>query len=355
MPTTSRRLPHVDALKALAALCILLHHLVSYGPISRALHRLLPDLAEALYDYGRMAVQVFLVVGGFLSARALSPRGQALTAALPDALGKRYLRLVLPFLAAVALTLVVSLVVAPVLPELANLSSLGWPQLLAHATLTHGVLGMESLTVGAWYVAVDLQLFALLLGLLWLARRLDSQGLRPWLGPVLVIALALASAWAFNLDSSLDDTALYFFAAYGLGACVHWLATRSLRPWAFGLLLLLTVAALDYAWRDRLALALAVAAWLALAESGRLRVRADWSRRANGSYALFLIHFPVLLLANALVALTGGSDAVALGAAALCVAASLWVAGPFHRHIELPATRWASGWVGAARTRWAAP
>jgi peptidoglycan/LPS O-acetylase OafA/YrhL len=345
----------VDALKALAALCILLHHLVAYGPIGRALHQVLPDLAEALYDYGRMAVQAFLVVGGFLSARALSPRGQTLSAALPEALGKRYLRLVLPFLAAIGITLAVSVVVAPVLPELADLSGLSWQQLLAHVTLTHSVLGMESLTVGAWYVAVDLQLFALLLGVLWLARRVGGHPPRLWLGPALVITLALASAWLFNLDHSLDDTALYFFAAYGLGACVHWLGARTLKPWAFGLLLLSLVAALDYEWRDRLALALAVAVWLALAESGRLRVWGDWARRANESYALFLIHFPVLLLGNALVALTGASDAVALGVAGLCVAASLWVAGAFHRRIELPTTRWASGWVAGASTRWLTP
>lgn len=77
MSTPPRRLPHVDVLKALAAQVIVLHHLVSYGPIARAAHALLPQLAGALQQYGRMAVQVFLVVAGYLSARGLSPRGGA--------------------------------------------------------------------------------------------------------------------------------------------------------------------------------------------------------------------------------------------------------------------------------------
>ena len=100
----SRRLPHIDALKALAAQVIVLHHLVSYGPIARAAHELLPALSGALHQYGRMAVQVFLVVGGYLSARGLSPRGQALQAGLPELLWRRYLRLVLPFLGSIVLS-----------------------------------------------------------------------------------------------------------------------------------------------------------------------------------------------------------------------------------------------------------
>ena len=122
--------------------------------------------------------------------------------------------------------------------------------------------------MGAWYVAVDLQLFALLLGLLWLVRHLSLHPRQLWLGPAVVLGLALGSAWVFNLDPSLDATALYFFASYGLGASVHWLGARTLRPWAFGVVLLLMAAALALAWRDRLALALGLTLWLAVAEPG---------------------------------------------------------------------------------------
>jgi peptidoglycan/LPS O-acetylase OafA/YrhL len=347
MSSAHHRLPHVDALKALAALCIVLHHLASYGPISRAMHRLLPGLTEALYDHGRLAVQVFLVAGGFLSARALSPRGQALEASIPQALFKRYLRLVLPFGAALLLTLAVSLIVAPAVPDMVDLSKVSLPQWLAHLTLTQDLLGYESLTVGAWYVAVDLQLFALLLALLWLAR---CCGQGPWqarLGPVLVLGLALAAAWFFNLDATLDTTGLYFFAAYGLGACVHFMQARSLRPWLFGALLVLMVAALDFHWRDRLALALATAMWLALGPTARWleRLPVNWARRGNESYALFLVHFPVLLLVNGGVAVLEAPDAVALAAAGVSVWLSLSLAGPFHRWVELRGGRWLAGQV----------
>ena len=56
------RLFPLDALRATAAQLIVLHHLSVYGPIAEAMHRLFPLLTGWLYDYGRMAVQVFLVL-----------------------------------------------------------------------------------------------------------------------------------------------------------------------------------------------------------------------------------------------------------------------------------------------------
>ena len=344
---TSRRLPHIDVLKALAAQVIVLHHLVSYGPIARAAHAALPMLAEAMHQYGRMAVQVFLVVAGYLSARGLSPRGRALQAAVPALLWRRYLRLVLPFLAALALTLAVCELIESTWPELVP-EDVGLGQLLAHALLLHGVLGFEALTVGAWYVAIDLQLFALLVGLLWLARRGWRHPSRLVVGPLLVAGLALASAFFFNRDATLDAWAPYFFAAYGLGAMVHWLGLWRHRRAGVLLLAVAFGAALWLDWRDRLALALCTALWLAWAEaranSGRPLLPARWNAAlaswATPSYALFLLHFPVLLLTNALLAQapdvpaeTGLMLLVVTWALANCLAL------PFHRWVEVPAGR----------------
>lgn len=351
MSQPARRLPHIDTLKALAAQVIVLHHLVSYGPIARAAHEALPWLADVMHQYGRMAVQVFLVVGGFLSARGLSARGQALQAAVPGLLWRRYLRLVLPFLAALALTLAACGLIASSWPELVP-AQVTAGQLLAHALLLHDVLGYEALTVGAWYVAIDLQLFALLVGLLWLARRGWRHPGRLVVGPALVAVVALASAFFFNTQPELDAWAPYFFASYGLGALVHWLGLWRHRRAGLLLLAVAMATALMLDWRDRLALALLTALWLGWAQqrhvNGQPLVPARWAevlaRAATPSYALFLLHFPVLLLTNALLAQLQADAPATTPALGLLMLTATWLlanclAVPFHRWVEAPAAR----------------
>jgi len=348
MSVSSNRLFHVDALKALAAQVIVLHHLSVYGPVAQAMQALLPDLSALLFHYGRMAVQVFLVVGGYLSARGLSARGGLVSGHPLELIWRRYLRLALPFMAAVLLTLLCSELVEDALPELVP-QSLSLAQLLSHALLLHGVLGHEALTVGAWYVAIDFQLFGLLLGLLWLAR--SAVGLpRAWrmvLGPCLVLLLCAASLYAFNLMPELDHLALYFFGAYGLGAMVHWLSLSRAPRLALAVLGLLALGALALAFRERLLLALLTAAALAVwtqRPSQGLRLP-DWLSRmlahhGQHSYALFLVHFPVVLLLNAWVE----PQAEPLGAWAAVYLLAAWLlsnvaALPFYRWIEAPAAR----------------
>jgi len=78
MSQPSNRMPLIDAFKAIASQLIVLHHLSAYGPLSVAAQGILPGPLGWLYDYARIAVQVFLVIGGFLAARGLSGEGQAL-------------------------------------------------------------------------------------------------------------------------------------------------------------------------------------------------------------------------------------------------------------------------------------
>lgn len=70
-----KRLPFIDALKALASQLIVLHHLAFYGPMSDYARSLAPETMSWFYSNARIAVQVFLVVGGFLAAQSLTRNG----------------------------------------------------------------------------------------------------------------------------------------------------------------------------------------------------------------------------------------------------------------------------------------
>ncbi|MDP1607582.1 MAG: acyltransferase [Rhodocyclaceae bacterium] len=302
MPDGSR-IPLIDAVKALAAQLIVLHHLAWYGPMSdvaAAASPLFGTWQSWLADYGRYAVAAFFAVGGYLAAQALSPRGLPLDQSPFSMILQRYLRLAGPY----AVALLLAIVSAALARQWMTHDSIGSPpdlwQFFAHLLLLHDLLDFEALSAGVWYIAIDFQLYALLVVLLWVARRLASADFP---GPLLVLIVALASLFFFNQRDAWDATALYFFGAYALGVGSSW-AVRSARPYRLlSLLALIGVTALWFDFRPRIAVALVVALTLGLAHlhlrtsvHNRGKVLASLGRM---SYALFLVHFPVCLLISA--------------------------------------------------------
>lgn len=330
------RLPLVDALKAAASQFIVLHHLAAYGPISAAVGEAAPDFIAWMYEYARMAVQVFLVIGGYLAARGLAPAGTPIAGSPIALIADRYRRLILPYSVALVLAVVSAALARRWLIDEAIPNSPSWDQVLAHLLLLHSLLDYESLSAGVWYVAIDLQLFALLVGLLWLGRR------RHW-AAILVAATAAASLFWFNRDENLDGWALYFFGAYGMGVVAYW-SGRWPRPRAaLGLLAAIVLAALIVEFRERIAIALVVALALAAAGGGEGGAQRTAVVEYLGriSYALFLVHFPICLIANAAFVRLGFAGPTAAAVAMVMAwAASLAVAGLFHRWVELPSAQW---------------
>lgn len=331
------RMPLVDALKGVAAQLILLHHLVSYGPLAKAAGRMLPAFAGVLFDYGRMVVQVFLVVGGFLAARALAADGRPSPHSPLALVWRRYLRLAPPFVVAMLLALGVALLAEywmddEAIPEVTDLG-----QLAMHGLLLHDILDVPSLSAGAWYVAIDLQLYAMLAFLMALAARCGGRSAT--VAMALVAVLGGASLFHFNRDASFDDWGIYFFGSYALGVFAWWLGDRRWAWYVPAAPALVAVLALAVDFRLRIALAVAVAVVLALARRRGWLLR--WPRPAllgflgSISFSVFLLHFPVFLLVSALyVRLGGGGDGAALAAMLLAWALSIVAGVFFHRHVE---------------------
>ena len=74
MSTRHARSFFVDLIKLLAAQLIVLHHFSAYGPLAQAVRETWPLLIDHLYSDARLAVQVFLVIGGYLAAQSLAAR-----------------------------------------------------------------------------------------------------------------------------------------------------------------------------------------------------------------------------------------------------------------------------------------
>jgi peptidoglycan/LPS O-acetylase OafA/YrhL len=343
MNSRSAHVPIIDAIKALASQLIVWHHLAFYGPMSDVVRPQVPLLMDWLYDQARIAVQAFLVVGGFLAARALSPHpGDARPLYLAPLAWRRYLRLVRPYLVALASALVAAAVARSLSdePSIPSAPSLG--QIVANVLLLQDILGIEALSAGIWYVAIDFQLFVLFACLLWTSRSVARfAGATPaW--PTLALCLgssAISLVW-LNRDPSLDIWAPYFFGAYGLGVLAHWIATAKRPARWLPVLAAFVALALAVEYRNRILVAGLTA--LALAASVTYGWAPRWlsNRVVVGcgriSYAVFLIHYPVLLVVGSVVSASWPQSATAnaLGLVATWVL-SLAAGASLHYTVEV--------------------
>jgi len=341
----SARMPLIDSVKGIAALLIVLHHLAFYGPLSDVAYPLAPGALDWLNEYARMAVQAFLVIAGFGTARRLARLPLLGPREFGAELWSRYRRTGVPYLAALVLAVVCNEIARHWMEHPSISAPPTLPQVLAHATFLTHILGFEPLTAGVWYLAIDFQLLLLSLLLLAVSQRLSGfggtrpVGATPRLFVALSGALAVWSLFWLNKLSHLDNYAVYFFATYFLGMLVAWALERSVSRRLVAACLCVVALALCWEFRPRLFVALATTVLLLVGTQAEALREWRGNRFLIGlgriSYSLFLVHFPVCLVVNAwgsqhLVS----SPHAALFGMGLAVVLSLVAAVIFHRAIE---------------------
>ncbi|MEQ1720868.1 MAG: acyltransferase family protein [Nitrosomonas sp.] len=299
------RLTILDVLKVTACLIIVVHHVVVYGALSKVAYPLAPTLIDWFREYGRISVQVFFVVSGYLFATKFSSQqyGQFQITAPLEIIRHRYQRLITPYLAALILAILCASFARILLKEnfIPNEPSLF--QLLAHIFLLQDLLDQEVLSAGVWYVAIDFQLFSFSIALLWLANQINIRYPKiPMRGEWLVIGFAVMALFFFNRNSDWDETVFYFYGSYGMGIMIYWACSnRHSMQWVI-LLLLLLLATLFIDFRIRIAIAGISMLAIALTHySNKLRyltIPKIFTKLAQASYSIFLVHFSVIMIMN---------------------------------------------------------
>ena len=339
----------IDFLKVFAALLIILHHLSSYGQLAEDARQFLPVVMNWLYEYGRLAVQIFLVMGGYLAAQSLTrtaylrnPR-QALRLII-----NRYLRLFAPYVVALLLTILCAWIARFWVQDefVGESETLG--QFLAHLFFLQGILGLDSISAGVWYVAIDWQLYAVLAIMLGMFPGFRSL---IWVATILIVSSLLY----FNRLSHYENYFIYFIGAYGLGVLSQ-LAKNYADPVVNRLALILIgvigiiilFASFQHLWVRNI-LAYAVALLLILwgshaykdnkhAKIHRLVFSILWGSRR--SYCAFLLHFSFILIANAVYIASGlsvhNNGFIALGLMFVVLVVSWFAANYLYRWVEVP-------------------
>ena len=339
----------IDFFKVFAALLIILHHLSSYGQIAEDARRVLPGLMTWLFEYGRYAVQIFLVMAGYLAAQSLSRYANAKfsTTVLLRVIFNRYLRLFGPYSVALLLTILCAYIARFWVADefVGESETLG--QFLAHLFFIQGILGLDSISAGAWYIAIDWQLYTVLAILL---ISFPNYQAVIWV----IGILAISSLLFFNRSGAYEAYFIYFIGSYGLGVlaylakCFNNISINRLAKFALLLIgLIILMSSFQQLWlRNILAWVVALALWLwgdktyPLASRDQhlsLKVISWGSPR---SYCAFLIHFAFILLANTIYIASNlhqhESGVLAISMMLSVVLFSTAAANYLYRWVELP-------------------
>ncbi|WP_256914292.1 acyltransferase family protein [Streptomyces hilarionis] len=362
-----RQVPGLDGLRGLTALYVVLFHCWLYTfrgyPNSTA-----PAWLDVLM-FGRLAVVFFLVLSGF--SLAISPaRHGWRSGGVAEFLRRRAWRILPPYWAALAMSLVISWALVPA-------SHFGPPtgaSILVYGLVAQDVVHAPTPNGAFWSIAVEAELYVLFPLLLLVRRRFGAVALAACATlPVIALGLTAAHANPVEGDNRLAVHLAPVFVAGVIGAGVVVASDRVRRlPWAwFALLAAAPVVLLGfrrgavwtvqhYFWVD-LAVAPAMTMLVAAVATGRpgalVRLLSTRPFRALGdfSYSLYLIHLPLVMVVIRRVAprvVAPGMPTFCL-TLALALPASVLGAWLFSRVFEMPFKRnrsWKS-MIAAGRSR----
>jgi peptidoglycan/LPS O-acetylase OafA/YrhL len=334
----------IDNIKGVACLLIVFHHLAFYGPMSDVANAVIPNVINFFFDYARLAVAVFLCLGGFLTGLKLSEPNFFVKHSVQQVIWQKYLRLVIPYLGAITLAIAGSFVASHLMQHHSISAMPDVPQLLSHLFFLQNILGFESLSAGLWYVAIDFQLFTVCALLVFLVEKLSpaswSYKSTRLISLIIFSGLTIASVTFFNRHEVYDVWFVYFFATYGLGLLTAFLVRSQSHRVLILIVVAVTIFSLYYQdFRERLSVALLMAFLLFSSYESNWTKSKLWKnplqKIGEMSYSIFLVHFPVSLVISGIWVQLYPSDPW-MNVLGMCVSAllSLLLAIPFYKYIE---------------------
>jgi peptidoglycan/LPS O-acetylase OafA/YrhL len=316
----------------------------------------LPGLMTWLFEYGRYAVQIFLVMAGYLATQSLTrmPQAKLSSQHLLRIIINRYLRLFAPYVAALLLTIACAWITRFWVNDEYVGQTETLSQFIAHLFFLQGILGLDSISAGVWYVAIDWQLYSVLAILL---ISFSSYQVFIWFLSI----VAVSSLLYFNRSAQYESYFIYFIGAYGLGVLAYLAKNfedkKIQRLAQFALIIIgviIVISTWQQVWlRNFLAwfVAALLLAWgntgypkMEVASAG-LKAKAlqaiAWA--SPRAYCAFLIHFAFILLANTLyIALdlhTQESRILAINLMVGVLVCSGIAANYLYRWVEIPSSR----------------
>ncbi|QEF99767.1 Acyltransferase family protein [Stieleria maiorica] len=354
-PSPPGRLIMLDGLRGAAALGVVCCHFFvpEMSSIATKLNSIFPDPIPTLARHGDLGVEVFFVLSGFVIAYSIGNRRMSGRYIANFAL-RRSIRLDPPYLAAIALSVLLWAAYLPGGLGECYQQSHGWKGIVANSLYLQNILGFPSIIGVAWTLCLEIQFYLAYIGLFSLAQFV-SRHLRIKRLPdhcdvdvsqvALLIAflpLTLASIYCWN--NSLSDFSFFgSWHRFFVGVMCYWAFAQRINSVAFVAyaFVLATLAIYSSDLRGGTATTTAILIYTA-GRTGHLSsaLSASWLQYLGRiSYSLYLVHILIgVSLVNMLWSPTQ-STTMTLCMFLIGLAASIAGAELMYRLFERPSVR----------------
>jgi peptidoglycan/LPS O-acetylase OafA/YrhL len=237
MNLSKKRFLLVDALRGIAAMSVVIFHLVEGHHVDLFLAKS-PIWLVVMLEHGNLGVSIFFVLSGFVIAHSLYDKDVTLRLA-GRFMVRRSLRLDPPYWTAIVLTIAFGLVSARFVAGKAP-AVITAPQMVAHVFYLQDILGYASISTVFWTLCLEVQFYFIYVFLLLAGGQ--------YRGIVLMSAAIISFAWPAGLvsDNVWPGLFLPLWHCFLLGSVVYWAWRKpSLLPFC---VLFITVIALSAAY-----------------------------------------------------------------------------------------------------------
>lgn len=332
----------IDALRGIAALGVLLHHLLHCTVLEPALREILPQMVLKMSDLGADGVEVFFVLSGFVIAHSVGIAGMN-----GSDVGRFALRRQVRLDPIYWIVTLVAFGAALLESQVLDLPGPPFPSVFAvllNGLYLHNIVGATPVLDVAWTLCIEIQFYLIFVLVVWSVTSLRRSGLGD-LRPLLVSTMLVSGAASvFFRVSEWSGSNVWFFpywCFFAAGVLVDW----SLKEWiswrpASVMLATLAAGALHLGDSETFVGLLACLLIAGVGIAGRLQ---DWSGGSflqyfgRISYSLYLVHLPVLsLVMRGGYKVTGMQPWAAVGWFLLAAAFSVLFADLLYRLVERP-------------------
>lgn len=351
---TAVRFMPVDALRGIAALGVLMFHLLRNSPQTEVLDRIMPPWMKSISDLGRTGVAIFFVISGFVIAYTTDRSGDRLRDGFRFSV-RRQVRLDPPYYAVLLVVIAISLVERQI-PALVH-REFTLTDALLNTLYLQGITDRPALLSVAWTLCIEVQFYLVVVTFTMMRGsrvfRSAPPRVRFAVVPAAAVLVGLVSAALPFFDAAGGPWFISYWILFLIGMIAHWYHVASIPRWSAwaamasigGWLVALEIHQSGQAFTETWAGWLTGLGLMALASSQRLTAKPPKVLLFFGaiSYSLYLIHMPVIDTVMALgFKLTGDSGSGAAAAYLLGATGSVFGAWVLHRTIEMRSMSWST-------------